>query len=208
MCYSDPEKAAHSMLEVRPAIGADFETIIGFIDEASWWLAGKGTDQWARPWPDQMERDDRVRRGIKDGCTWMVVDECESVATISCRRDGNPDLWRQSERAEPAIYLSRLIVRRSHGGQRIGNELIDWAGLWSRRQYAASWIRIDVWTTNTMLHDYYRKRGFRFCRRCDDVSYPSAMLFQKPTAGITSADVPRLREVPDLQAPADRRTTR
>jgi len=135
----------------------------------------------------------------------MVVDEGTSVATVSCRRDANPDLWHQSERAEPAIYLSRLIVRRSHAGQRIGYELINWAGLWSRCQYAASWLRIDVWTTNTMLHDYYLSRGFRFCRRCDDVSYPSAMLFQKPTAGITLADVPRLREVPDLQARADQR---
>jgi GNAT superfamily N-acetyltransferase len=195
------------MLRVRPAIGADFETITGFIDEASWWLASKGTDQWARPWPDELERDDRVRRGIKEGCTWMVVDEGESVATISCRRDGNPELWRDCERAEAAVYVSRLIVRRSRGGQRIGNELINWAGLWARRQYAARWIRIDVWTTNTMLHHYYRKRGFRFCRRCDYVSYPSAMLFQKPTAGITSADVPRLREVPVLQRPAGQRTT-
>jgi GNAT superfamily N-acetyltransferase len=187
------------MLCVRPAIGADFETIIGFIDEASWWLAGKGTDQWARPWPDELERDDRVRRGIKDGCTWMVAEEGQSVATISCRRDGNPDLWHDSERAEPAVYVSRLMVRRNRGGQRIGNELIDWAGLRARRQYGARWIRIDVWTTNTMLHDYYRKRGFRFCRCCDDVSYPSAMLFQKPTAGITPADIPRLPEVPDRQ---------
>ncbi len=195
------------MLHVRPATSTEFETIIGFIDEASWWLAGKGTDQWARPWPDETERDDRVRRGIKDGCTWMVVDEGESVATVACRRDGNPDLWSNFERAGPAVYVSRLIVRRSHGGQGIGNELIDWVGLWSRRQYAARWIRIDVWTTNTTLHDYYRERGFLFCRRCDDVSYPSAMLFQKPTAGITSADVPRLQEVPDLQPAAGQRRT-
>jgi hypothetical protein len=34
------------------------------------------------------------------------------------------------------------------------------------------------------------------------------MLFQKPTAGITLTEVPRLREVPDLQAQAGQRLGR
>lgn len=191
------------MLHVRPATSADFETIIDFIDEASAWLASKGTDQWAKPWPDETERDDRVRRGIKDGCTWMAVDDGQSVATISCRAGGNADLWDASEQAEPAVYVSRLIVCRRCTGQDLGRELIDWAGLWAAAQYDARWIRIDVWTTNAMLHRYYEDRGFRFCRRCDDVRYPSAMLFQKPTASITAADVPRLHEVPALRRPHD-----
>jgi GNAT superfamily N-acetyltransferase len=190
------------MLHVRPAVASDMPVIIGFIDEAAGWLADKGTDQWSKPWPDRAQRDDRVRRGIADGCTWMVEDDGVTIATISGRPEGNPQLWSASERGELAVYVSRLIVCRDYAGQAIGNELFDWAGKWAHSQYGAQWIRIDVWTTNDMLHDYYQKRGFTFIRECDYVDYPSAMLFQKATADITDADVPRLRERPGLRLPA------
>ncbi len=175
--------------------------IIGFIDEAAAWLADKGTDQWAKPWPDERRRDARVSRGIRNKYTWMVEDDGRPIATVTCRPSGNPYLWTDAESAEPAVYVSRLVVCRDYGGQAIGNELFDWAGLWAARQYGARWIRIDVWTTNTMLHEYYEKRGFCFIRNCDYVDYPSATLFQKPTAGITNADVTRLGEIPGLAQP-------
>jgi GNAT superfamily N-acetyltransferase len=175
--------------------------IIGFIDEAADWLASKGTDQWAKPWPNRPERDGRVVRGIRDRCTWMVEDDGSPVATISCRPTGNRDLWTRSELTEPAAYASRLIVSRSHSGQDLGIELLDWAGLWAKRQYGARWMRIDVWTTNKMLHNYYEKRGFEFIRYCDYVDYPSAALFQKPTSRIGAADVTRLDQIPELRQP-------
>lgn len=190
------------MLHVRPAEPGDLVIILGLIEEAAGWLAGKGTDQWAKPWPDRQQRDERVRRGIRDHCTWMVRDGSDLVGTISCRPDGNPRLWTRPERDDLAVYVSRLIVRREYAGQGIGNELIDWAGKSAAAQYRAAWVRIDVWTTNLLLHDYYEKRGFRFVRECDYVDYPSAMLFQKATADISDADVPRLREKPQLRRPA------
>lgn len=175
--------------------------IIDFIDDAAGWLASKGTDQWAKPWPNRPARDSRVERGIRHHCTWMVEDEGRPVATLSCRPAGNRTLWTESELAEPAVYASRLIVSRSHSGQDLGAELLDWAGLWAARQYGARWIRIDVWTTNTMLHNYYEKRGFEFVRRCESVDSPSAALFQKPTACIGATDVSRLTEMPMLMQP-------
>jgi GNAT superfamily N-acetyltransferase len=202
---SDLQKAASPMLHVRPAEKDDMPVILGFIGEAAAWLVDKGTDQWSKPWPDERQRDERVRRGIRDKCTWMVEDHGRPIATISCRPRGNPDLWTDAESAEPAVYVSRLIVCRDYAGQAIGNELFDWAGKWAAAQYGGRWIRIDVWTTNAMLHEYYEKRGFSFIRKCDYIDCPSAMLFQKPTAAITDADVPRLLEVPTLAAPKSRR---
>ena len=178
--------------------------ILGFIEEAANWLGSKGTDQWAKPWPNEVERDERVKRGIADGCTWIVEDGQNPVATISCRATGNPRLWRGPEQRDRAVYVSRLIVRRACAGMDLGNELLNWAGLWAAIQYGAQWIRIDVWTTNVMLHNYYEKRGFRFLRFCEDVEYPSAALFHKATAGISAADAPRLHEIPELRRPYDR----
>lgn len=196
-----PQEAALAMLHVRPATISDQKMILYLIGEAADWLRGKGTDQWASPWPNERERDERVSRGLRDHRTWMVEDDGIPVATISCKPDANRDLWTESEQTDLAVYVSRLVVSRSYAGQGIGTELIDWAGSWARQIYGARWIRIDVWTTNIALHSYYQERGFSFLRFCDDVRYPSAALFQKSTDDIRPADVTRLKEKPDLIKP-------
>ena len=82
------------------------------------------------------------------------------------------------------------------------------AGARAAAQWGAKWIRIDTWTTNTGLHDYYMKRGFEPCGFCADSNYPSGALFQKSvsTAGGTTTttrvpgpDVPILNHLLDLE---------
>lgn len=172
-------------------------TILGMIKEAADWLGTKGTDQWAAPWPSRKRRDGRVLRGLKKKKTWIVEDAGAPIATVTFRRRGNRRLWTASERREPAVYLSRLIVCRDYAGQAIGEALIDWAGLRGARDWGAQWIRIDVWTTNAALHNYYEKRGFRPYgdqRPAKINSYPSAALFQKPIAEVDEAAAARFRE--------------
>jgi hypothetical protein len=74
--------------------------------------------------------------------------------------------------------------------------MIDWAGLRAVRDWSAQWIRIDVWTTNEALRNYYEKRGFRFCRECpfDQDTYPSGALFQKPTSEVDEVAAARFAE--------------
>lgn len=189
------------MLNIRPAVASDLKLILYFIEEAADWLRDKGIDQWNSPWPNEAERDGRVRRGLDASRTWIVEDDGIPIATITCRPDANPDLWTKSERGNLAVYVSRLVVSRSYAGLGVGSELLNWVGMWARKQYGARWIRIDVWTTNIVLHNYYQNKGFHFLRFCDDVDYPSAALFQRSTAGIRSADVPRLKEKPKLIKP-------
>ena len=161
----------------------------GLIDEAAGWLRGKGTDQWAQPWPDRATRDGRVRRGLRDGNTWIAEADGRPIATITYRPHGNQKLWTPQEDRTPAVYLSRLIVTRSAAGLDVGAAMIDWAAARAVRDWNAQWIRIDVWTTNVALHNYYEKRGFRHLRiaQCQAEDYPSAALFQKPTSEIDLA---------------------
>ena len=72
--------------------------------------------------------------------------------------------------------------------------MIDWAGLRGRRKNRARWIRIDVWSTNTGLHDYYMSKGFRPCGTCADPDYPSGALFEKPVAGMRVPACPKFIE--------------
>lgn len=180
---------------IRPAAPKDMTAILGLIEEAAKWLQEtKGTDQWARPWPDKDARDHRVAQGIEHGLTWMVEDSGRLAGTVTCREQGTDILWTEEELLDPAVYVSRLIVSRCHAGRGIGAALIDWAGLREARRRDAHWIRVDVWTRNWALHDYYKGQGFTHLRTCqfeDDWDYPSAALFQKPVTDIdrTSAEL-------------------
>lgn len=168
--------------------------ILGLIEEASGWLGTKGTDQWARPWPSRDARDARVLRGLEVGKTWIVWDGEIPAATVTIATRPNPAVWSTSasrcDLSERAAYVHRLITARDYAGWGLGAELIDWAGLRGRRDYGAKWIRIDVWTSNTGLHEYYGKRGFEPCGFCADPDYPSGALFQKRVSRIGELSIP------------------
>ncbi len=195
-------------LSVRQAVVGDMPTILAMIDEAADWLGTKGTDQWARPWPTTRGRDRRVRRGLRKNKTWIVEMDGVPIGTVTLRRRGNRRLWTAQERREPAVYLSRLVIRRDYAGQAIGEALIDWAGARAARDWGAHWVRIDVWTTNVALHDYYKKRGFRPYgdqRSAKINDYPSAALFQKPVVEIDETAAARFTEA---SGPGDRGSSR
>jgi GNAT superfamily N-acetyltransferase len=195
-------------MRIALATTEHFDTVLGLIDEAAGWLRTKGTDQWARPWPDRPRRDERVRRGLAGDKTWIVWDAGAAVATVTLTPKLNPRVWSRPACAcdlgERAVYAHRLITARSHQGLGLGGQLIDWAGLRARNDYGAKWIRIDVWTTNTALHEYYLSTGFEPCGYCADPGYPSGRLFQKRTARIEASDTPLLGQ----PAPAAARPAR
>ena len=184
-------------LTVRQAVVGDMKTIVTMIDEAAEWLKTKETDQWATPWPTRQSRDKRIRRGLRRNKTWIVHQGDTPVAAVTLRRRGNRKLWTRAERRERAVYLSRLVVSRGYAGQAIGEALVDWAGARARRDWGAHWIRIDVWTTNVALHNYYEKRGFRGHgdQRPPKINnYPSAALFQKPVCEVDDMAAARFTE--------------
>ena len=166
----------------------NLEVILGLIEEARHWLPTRGTDQWAYPWPDPSSRDERVLAGLRNGATWIVWDGDTPAGTVTLTSRRNPQIWQKPaatcDLAERAVFVDRLITRRLYAGLGLGEQLIDWAGLRGRSEYGAKWIRIDVWRTNTGLHDYYVSRGFKACGLCADPDYPSGALFTKPVSMI------------------------
>lgn len=179
----------------------NWKAVLGLIDEASSWLRNKDTDQWARPWPNKWRRNGRVRKGLKNGKTWIVWHGQIPVATITIAEQPNVKVWPASGDGPqaPAVYVHRLITARNYGGWGLGEQLIDWAGLRGRELSGAESIRIDVWTTNTALHEYYTKRGFEPCGMCPDPKYPSGALFQKPVSKIDERSI-RIPQFPGLAA--------
>lgn len=164
---------------IEPAKPGDLAEILDMRAEAASWLGALGTDQWSRPFPDEQSQTDRLLAGIIAGETWMVRDGDTTIGTITVNDFANPLLWTAAECAEPARYVHKMTVRRSHAGAGLGGRLLDWAG--NRAALAnAKWLRLDAWTTNAALQDYYRRQGFEHVRTVVRPDYPSGALFQRP----------------------------
>jgi GNAT superfamily N-acetyltransferase len=181
--------------------------VLDLIADASAWLGGKHTDQWQNPWPDRTQRDERVKRGVDGGKTWIVWskeqgrDEEVPVATVTIAKRANSAVWprqvcreEKSKRTERGVYLHRLITARDYAGLGLGSDLIDWAGRRAAREYGAKWIRIDVWRDNLDLHKYYLGRGFDFVSECPDPGYPSSALFRKAIRDIDKSFSPQFTD--------------
>lgn len=102
------------------------------VDEAARWLRGKGTNQWAKPWPDLDGRNKRIKDDLVHGRTWLLRDDDVAAATITIDTVNPIDPWRNriwptAWLAEEALYVHRVVVRRSRAGRALGAMLLDWA---------------------------------------------------------------------------------
>ena len=180
--------------------------ILGLIDEARSWLPSKGTKQWCEPWPDRAQRDERVRRALELGATWVVWETARGkdilAATVTVTGKPNPAVWspQDFDLGGRTVYAHRLITARRYAGWDLGAELLDWTGSRGRRNYGARSIRIDVWTDNEALHGYYVKRGFERRGTCRDAGYPSGVLLEKPISKILYPMNPQFAESEEVPA--------
>lgn len=145
-------------MKITPARPDDVAKLLAFRKEAATWLTRLGSDQWQRPYPA-----DRLLATIEAGSVFMVMDGDATAATITLTPDVEEGLWTEQELREPSIFVTKLTVARSHAGQNLGGQLLDWAG---DRAYCsgAKWLRLDAWTTNEALQRYYLRQGFEHVR--------------------------------------------
>jgi GNAT superfamily N-acetyltransferase len=119
-----------------------------------------------------------ILRNINAGETFIVWDDETPAATITVDRWANPDPWTPTEAAEAALYTHKLTVARAYAGRDLGAELLDWAGT-KAADIGATWLRLDVWTTNHDLQRYYLEQGFIHVRTVTLAHNPSGALFRR-----------------------------
>jgi GNAT superfamily N-acetyltransferase len=165
-------------LTTRRAEPADLAAVEGLRQEAADWLAGKGLDQW-QPGQPRIGSVARTLEAIERGECYLTYDGDELVGTITIDDRPDAEFWTEAERAEPAVYLHRMVIARRYAGRDLGVVLLDLAENVASRA-GASWLRLDAWKTNTALHRYYMDQGFEHVRTVDLPHRGSGALFQRP----------------------------
>ncbi|MCP2317581.1 Acetyltransferase (GNAT) family protein [Nocardia amikacinitolerans] len=146
------------------------------------WLTARGSDQWTiagRGLPIEIFARG-VGRSLDAGETWIAEVDGEPAATITVNDRADPGLWSQWELAD-AVVVHFMIVDLRFAGQRLGHRLLAHAGQLARER-DRDWVRLDAWTTNADLHDYYRRAGFHLARIAGPIARgPSRALFERRT---------------------------
>jgi GNAT superfamily N-acetyltransferase len=168
-------------LTIRKAEPDDLDAVEDLRAEAVSWLASKGLDQW-QPGSLRVPTRANTADAIARGACYLAYDQADQlVGTITVDDQADPDFWTPAERAEPALYVHRMIVPRRVAGSGIGAQLLAWA----EREAASShrqWLRLDAWKSNGSLHRYYVDQGFEHLRTVDLPHRGSGALFQRRAA--------------------------
>jgi GNAT superfamily N-acetyltransferase len=172
------------MLYVRRAHGPhDVDVVAELWLEAASWLRDQGSDQWQ--YPIKMEN---VTAAIDAGTCWIACqDDDRPAATITIDTNADPQLWTTLDGPDRGLYVHRLVVRSDLRGIGLGDRLLDWAGS-KAEGVGREFLRLDAWTTNTRLHQYYLKRAFRLVRIVRAPDVVSGALFERQAHIRTSAE--------------------
>jgi len=77
------------------------------------------------------------------------------------------------------LHVHRIVVVSSARGGELESALLDRAAR-RARQAGKTWLRLDAWKPNPVLHQYYLDRGFTLVRTDDNPTDPSGACFQRP----------------------------
>ncbi|MEV0252237.1 GNAT family N-acetyltransferase [Nocardia sp. NPDC050712] len=167
---------------IRQATFGDLGTICRLRLQRTAWLTSRGSDQWTvagRGKPIETFAH-AVGRSLEAGETWIAECNGEAAGTVTVDHRADPNLWSPWELGD-AVIVHYMIVDLRFAGHRLGHRMLAHAGRLAYQQ-DRSWVRLDAWTTNADLHDYYRRAGFHLTRIAGPIaSGPSCALFERRT---------------------------
>lgn len=143
-------------------------------DDAGEWLATKGTDQY-RGGLDLVRVHANIDSDL-DRCPFVGWEIDGRVMAMMALIEPEAEFWTAEELAEPQVYISRFFVVEH--GKGYGSALLE-AVIDRARREGKRWMRLNCWSTNTKLHQYYVNHGFIHVRTCDVPGRMSGALFQR-----------------------------
>lgn len=167
-------------VQIRPAALDDLNLICRLRLQRASWLAARGSDQWSTE-AAGLSIDyfaQAVGRALTLGETWIAEVNGAPAGTITVNDRADEQLWTERELAD-SLIVHYLIVDLRYAGAGVGNRLLAHAAALTRDR-GRQWVRLDAWTTNSDLHAYYQRAGFRLARIAGpDSASPSCALFER-----------------------------
>lgn len=136
------------------ATSTDFDAVMQLLSDARRWHQGRGVDVWQPFDPAQIARD------ISEGRVYVAKIDGWVCGTVTLA-ESDPLVWGAD--GGEALYVHKLASSRTSPGIGIGAELIRWARAEAKRR-GKNWLRLDTWSGNRGMREYYERQGFRHVR--------------------------------------------
>jgi GNAT superfamily N-acetyltransferase len=159
-----------TQVKIERAAPSDLESVCLILEDASRWLRSQGTLYWPIPYP----RTEALSRIERQETILAYLDQ-KPVGTMNLQLEEDA-IWNPYP-SGLAAYIHRLAVLRSHAGQGIGYQMLNWAEEEARSLRKLS-LRLDCGASLDSLHRYYERAGFS-CRGDVNQGHLRLRLYEK-----------------------------
>ena len=149
-------------LKVTPATSENTPALHSILEEARAFKESLGDDIWG-PAPFTLEEVDGM---VASGNMYVAVIDGE-IAVAFALQQSDERMWGPDRGNDgQATYIHRLAVRERFRGQKLGEQILDWA-IDRTKEEGRSFVRLDCSYENRGLCTYYERRGFQEVERID-----------------------------------------
>lgn len=173
-------------MKIRVATLGELDTVIRLREDMKRELGARGLDQWQDDYPDRHTMIDGFAEDLAAGHTWFAEHHGQVVGMVTANTATAADLWTPTEVAE-SLFVHRLTRAVDSPIRGVGRLLLAHVDHLAAAR-GRTWLRLDAWTTNTELHAYYLRQGFRYVGTVAGHHTPSAARFERPV--LLDADTP------------------
>ena len=130
----------------------DLDLIFSFYKEATDFQKTKFHRSW-QPFDIEM-----VTREIYENKQFKIISEGKVIGIFAVAYS-DPLIWKEKD-LQPSVYLHRIVSHEDFKGKFIVKEIINWS-LQHAKDLNLKFIRLDTFSDNTKLVDYYKTCGFK-----------------------------------------------
>lgn len=143
-------------LQIKPAAEHDAEIMAQILTEAMQYKLAHGDKAWG----DEPYTPQELQKPISEGKAYIAWLDGKAVGAFILTWDDEM-IWGQ----QPPVagYVHQLAVSEAYHGQKIGEQLLDWADK-KVAEKGRDLLRLDTKPYNTGLKTYYEKLGFRWVK--------------------------------------------
>lgn len=176
------------------ATGADAAAILALRDSLAHWQIKRGIDQWR---PGEISPDN-IAIQANAGLWFVIRDPADPADLIATAQVMNSDtrFWGIERGGDgTAGYLHGLMVRRTHAGQGLGAQILEWFEQFVL-EAGRTVARLDCQARNATLRNYYRRHGYHECGVNEfgsETGMAPVCLFEKHLVAADDQDGPDVR---------------